>query len=379
MRSHRARAIALLALCSSAIASSVAHAQTTTVSAQDAAVRRQLIDDAQRATQAGNHEQAFNLAERASQIEMTPSLRLFLAQEANALHRHVVAIGHADLCLREVGTMAAVNNRARIIEACTAAQTTARASIGRVLVRVPTPTPAGASVTINGTALNPATWGVATPVDPGTIRVAASANGQENFEFEVNVASGQEQVVNVVFRPSASGTGNTGNTGTSNGGTTGTSGNTGQSTGSQGANGQGNSSGDPDSNVLRPPAPRRERRSNVGPIVVLGVGGALGAAAVVTSALYAVNVGKFDRACNGQPVPGGVRYCDPQAQAYENDVGLTGTLSWVFGGAAVATLAVGAVWMVMNNGANNQAEQRAVWVMPHVAQSQAGVLVGGSL
>jgi hypothetical protein len=288
MRTHRARHLAPYALLAALSAPTVSAAQSNAVSAQDAAVRRQLISDAQRAAAAGNHEQAFNLAERASQIEMTPSLRLFLAQEANVLRRFVVAIGHADLCLREVGAMPTLNNRQRIVDGCTSAQTAANAAIGRVLLRVPSPAPAGTTVTINGNTVNPATWGVAMPVDPGTLRVVARANGMETFELELNVASGQEQPVNVVFRPvaRATATNTTNTTGTNTAANSGASTTT-ASTRSSSTTTNASSGSNETTNVMveaeRTPV-NPPPRSNVGPYVLIGVGSVAAIGAVISAA-----------------------------------------------------------------------------------------------
>jgi hypothetical protein len=400
MRSHRARQLAPCALFVALSVPAVSAAQSTAVSAQDAAVRRQLISDAQRAAGAGNHEQAFNLAERASQIEMTPSLRLFLAQEANVLRRFVVAIGHADLCLREVGAMPTLNNRQRIIDGCTAAQTAANAAIGRVLLRVPSPAPAGTTVTINGTPVNPATWGVAMPVDPGTLRVVARANGMETFELELNVASGQEQPVNVVFRPAANSASNTtangantANTSTTNttsastttgAGGTSTSVNTANTTSGTGANSTSNAARnsartstvvDTNPPLVDAPPPR----SNVGPYVLIGVGGVAAIGAAISAAAYAINLDGFRRVCSANE-QGQCNMAEMNAvTSYADAAGTFGVTAWVTGAVAVGAIAGGVGWMLSNNAANARDRERATWVLPARFANGAGLIVGGNL
>src|SRR5215470_10337035 len=98
-------------------------ARGSNASAQDAAslaTRRVLIERAQAARTGNDHAAALDLAQRAAQIAMTPSLRLFIAQEQNALGRLAEAFGNADLCMREAERDESVRNRGVVAATCRA-------------------------------------------------------------------------------------------------------------------------------------------------------------------------------------------------------------------------------------------------------------------
>src|SRR5690349_3172205 len=96
-RHRRRAATAAAAACAAFLWAGSAGAQN----AAAIAARRSLIEQAQQARRAGDHVRALDLAERATQISMSPSLRLFIAQEQTALGRLADAFGNADLCGRE--------------------------------------------------------------------------------------------------------------------------------------------------------------------------------------------------------------------------------------------------------------------------------------
>ena len=98
-----------------ALAAETAGAQP--VPAPDA-LRRDLIAQAERARDEGDHARAAGLAERAAVIRVSPSLSLMLAQEHAALDHAAVAHGHAVRCVADATADAALRNRDRILRLC---------------------------------------------------------------------------------------------------------------------------------------------------------------------------------------------------------------------------------------------------------------------
>lgn len=165
----------------------VASAQTSA----DLAARRLLVERAEAARHAGHDAEALDLAQRAAQIQMTPSLRMFIASEEMQLGRLAEAFGSADLCLREVEANPAALNHDAVRDACRGFQSELRTRIGQLVVTVPTPTPEGLRVTVAGTALNPALYGAPTVVTPGDVAVATTANGHQPWTSTVHVTAGE--------------------------------------------------------------------------------------------------------------------------------------------------------------------------------------------
>jgi hypothetical protein len=179
------------------------------VFAQDAtalATRRSLIEQAQAARGANNHQEALELSERASRIQMTPSLRLFIAQEQYSLGRLAEAFGNADACMREAEADTQARNREQVAQTCRSLSQELRGRIAHVVIHPPNPSPAGLQVTVNGNALTDALWGVPYVVTPGHVTVVAHANGYRDFQQEIDVAAaGNSDVqLNLEAMPQAS-------------------------------------------------------------------------------------------------------------------------------------------------------------------------------
>lgn len=186
---------ALLLALTSVFVPSLVHAQ----SASDIAARRGLIDSAQQARAAGDHVRALDLAERAGRLSMTPSLRLFIAQEQYELGRLAEAYGNADTCMREADRDRTLRNRTVILTACRSLADTLRSRIGYVVVRVPASTPAGLEVTVAGHPLMPVFYGAPYVVTPGAVLIEARAPGYVPFHQEVSVAPGTTQDVTITL------------------------------------------------------------------------------------------------------------------------------------------------------------------------------------
>lgn len=162
--------------------------------------RAELITQAEAASDAGDHTRSLDLATRALAIRATPSLRLLLATEHNALGHVIDAYELSTRCAREAQADPATRNRAHVIEACTALSRTLDARIGRVTLDVAAP-PAGTRVRVGGGEVSQALWGVPYTVNPGNVLIEASADAHEPFRREVAVAAGQVVPVTISLRP----------------------------------------------------------------------------------------------------------------------------------------------------------------------------------
>jgi hypothetical protein len=184
-RERRLRRSAWVAGLISAIAPTSAIAQ---VSERELAARRALIDQASVARNANQHERALDLAERAGRIQMTPSLRMFIAESHVALRNHVEAIGFAERCVQEADRDASASNRPQIIAACRRIATTSREQVGFITIVVSGAS--NAAIVVSGQTLNEALVGVPYMVNAGDVRVEVSAPGFVAFERRVPVAAG---------------------------------------------------------------------------------------------------------------------------------------------------------------------------------------------
>lgn len=160
--------------------------------------RRDLLDQAEAARAAGEHARALDLATRASQLRVTPSLRLLLAQEHQALGHVLEALDQSTSCAREAAADTAMNNRERILEACRALSASLAPQVGRVVVHVTDP-PAGAVVRVAGSELNSALWGVSYPVVPGVVEIDAEGPGGAHTHRAVTVAAGATEEVEIAL------------------------------------------------------------------------------------------------------------------------------------------------------------------------------------
>ena len=179
--------------------------------ASDLAARRGLIEQAQQARTANNHQQALDLAMRATQIQMSPSLRLFVAQEQNSLGRLADAFGNADTCMREAEADQTLHNRTQVVETCRTLAQDVRRRVGQVTVHTPSPAPSDLAVTVAGNALRSSLWGVAYMVAPGHVAVDASASGYAAFHTEVDVTAGHNMDVTVTLTQQSGGSGSSSN------------------------------------------------------------------------------------------------------------------------------------------------------------------------
>lgn len=184
-------------------------ALTAVASAQETPVeiaRRELITQAEGASDAGDHARALDLATRAAQIRVTTSLRLMLAQEHRSLGHPIAALDAAGRCASEARADLALRNRERILEACESLSTSLRAEVARITVRVEGATDA-TRVTANGAEIPRALWGTPWTVLPGRALFEASGDGSETARVEIAARAGGEDTVTLTLRPASTASG----------------------------------------------------------------------------------------------------------------------------------------------------------------------------
>lgn len=165
---------------------------------QDELARTRLLSQAEAAYRAGDHTTALDLARRAGEIRMTPSVLLMLAEEHNALGHTLDALAAAERCLHSLEADRHVAQRRQMRRSAERLRDSLRSRVGYVAVQVPTPTPAGLQVRVQGGELVAALWSVPYPALPGAVTVEASA-GELTFRREVTLAAGRTETVVVTL------------------------------------------------------------------------------------------------------------------------------------------------------------------------------------
>ncbi len=290
----------------------------------DLGTRRVLLEQAEAARTGGNHMQALDAAQRAGRIQMTPSVRLFIAEELEALGRIAAAYGSADTCVVETERDTAARNRDAILQRCRTLRDGLRARIGYVRLVVPQALREGLQLSVDGQPVNEALWGVQSVATPGTVVVVATRRGQEIFHREVIVSVGATLDVAVDNSGTPSRGGHEGDRSQSTAGTA--------------------------------------RGAPVGPIVVLSTGAlALGAAAV----FYGLRQGALARCVVRADA---VECSDPMALTTAQRNAPTFNLLtnvMLIGGAAV--LATGVTWLILDRvaGGGPRRERPVAFVRPN--------------
>jgi hypothetical protein len=276
-----------------------AAAQGTT----DEAPRRELLDRAMRAAESGNEALALELATRAGELQMTTSVRAFIALRQNALGRYQEAMSNAIVCVREA-TYNAIPQREAVLHSCEDLVRQLQPRVARITVVVPDTAPRTTTVRINGRPLHRAFWGQPYIVTPGTVTVEVAVGDRAILTRSLAIGAGAQAEVPVVI-PSALAI----------------------AAGSDGA--------------------ARRGPSLVGPGIVIGLGAAVLASSLLFFGLRVNTTSQLDAYCN--PVDAsGWRHCDPLAEAqglYQAGVTYTSlTLGTAIAGSA--GVAVGGIWAI---------------------------------
>jgi hypothetical protein len=318
-------------------------------SGSDAASRRLLLEQAQRARDENRHRDALDLARRAGAIQMTVSLRAFIAREEGDLGMYAAALNDSELCYREIiQTPPTYVDRQAILETCQTLNAFNRARVGSVVVSVPSPAPDGLRVTVNGQELREVLFGQSYIVNPGSVSIDASATGRR-FHRDVRVASGQTVQVAVELVASAPVR---------------------------------------SANIVMPPHREGARRVSSGPFVAMGIGAAgLGTFAGLLVARNGA-VSELDVRCMPPDRPGH-QFCVDDASGVTrglvaNAQGLnTGSIVVLSVGAAA--MAGGVLWLIVDRATAGSGSRRGrdlarvhVWGEPTSSGSGLMVRVGGA-
>jgi hypothetical protein len=179
----------------------IAHAQSD----RELATRQEFIVQAGVLSQQGKHAEALELAKRAAAIKMTPSLRMFLAQEQLAIGLLADSYGNGRQCAAEAKADAGLHERQRILAACEELEASLASRVGRITIKVPTPLPPRLHVLLSGEELSAALLDAPYVVTPGKLTVEATADGYLPYKSEIEVAEGAspEVDVNLVADPSS--------------------------------------------------------------------------------------------------------------------------------------------------------------------------------
>lgn len=181
-----------------------------TASAQSAtdlmANRRRLLDQAFEASRRGAHSEAIDLAEQAARIQMSPSIRMFLAQQHEELSRspegseHLTeAVTQADACVREATEQTTLNRRAEIMRQCAEVSDRLNPRVARVRLQLPTPAPVGMRVRVNSREIESRDWGILIAVLAGETVVDVTTLDGASFHRALTLTAGRVETVSVVL------------------------------------------------------------------------------------------------------------------------------------------------------------------------------------
>lgn len=338
-----ARGVAFATALAALGAGGTARAQT----GEELSIRRLALERAEAAQREGRHAEALELAERAGAIQMTPSVRFFIARELVAVGRRAEGLIAAQTCIREADQSTA-SNREAIHANCRQMVDSTQPQVASITVRPPRGMPvAGLEVTIAERPVSALVLGLPYYVDPGRVVVTARAPGRTTFEVGVTMAAGENLNVELelpvatlvdpgpvtpVIEP-------------------------------------------PPPRPLRPPPARRARPSIVGPAVLWSVGGAMAVGGSVLLALTEGAIGRCDALSARMDLPeSGTGVCEsPGDLAFAR-----GAAGYVGGSVALLGLGVGAVsagfaWWAVQRGSS---ERASFAVVP--ARGGAAVSFGGA-
>lgn len=311
------------------------HASAQTAEDERMAMRRIAMDRAQQESNEGRHEQALEFAQRAGAIQMSASLRLFIASEHRALGHHADSLRAALLCSREA--LQAASRREEIRAACEELVRQEQRLVGSLLLRVPNAPAAGLRVSIDGREVDAAILGLPYPIDQGQHRLRLEAPSFAVAERTFSIDYGATHTVSIELS------------------TTPTSG----------------------SADVPPIAPPRERPASAGPgagpWVLVGVGGALLIASAGFFAGYLVNTQGCEITSTGEGL------CDNETQRMHAEAWATPTAigAHVSLYAGIAAVGGGLLWWALSPRGSSAASSERASVTPWVAPGEGGAVLAG--
>lgn len=190
-------------LCNSLVitlAAAGARAQNTA----DVQRRREALERAEAAVRAGDHERALASAMEAGNIQMTPSVRMFIAQEHDALGHLREALSQARVCVIEATAQTSINNRTWILDRCREVARGVESRVGFVVVRPPRAPIARLTVRLGDTALGTDDFGQELPVLVGRVTLHAEAPGHADLRREITLTVGERRTLDLALEAAGS-------------------------------------------------------------------------------------------------------------------------------------------------------------------------------
>lgn len=160
--------------------------------------RATLIREAATARDANDHTAALGFARDASAIRMTPSLRLFIAEEELATGEHARAYDDATACVSDLAAGTSSPRDASLRTSCEALSQRLLQQVGFVVLTVPAVD--GVRVQVGGAEIPQRQWRRVT-VRAGTAVLAADAPGRQSFRRDVSVTAGASTQITIALPP----------------------------------------------------------------------------------------------------------------------------------------------------------------------------------
>lgn len=192
-------------MCALALAlGSWTHAPTAHADEPEAGTRmaaRELAVSGAEAFDKQDYATALDRFQRAESLYKVPSIAVMVARCLAHVGRVVESVDKYEETLRMPLDAAAPEAFQRAVADATAEVEAVRARVARLELRVPADAPAELEVTIDDRQVPKALLGIATPVNPGVHHVAARAPGREPYRYDVNLAEGARQAIEITLPP----------------------------------------------------------------------------------------------------------------------------------------------------------------------------------
>ncbi|HEY6077369.1 MAG TPA: hypothetical protein VIW29_01115 [Polyangiaceae bacterium] len=144
---------------------------------------------------------ALDRFQRAEQLYKVPSIAVMVARCLARVGLVVEAVDKYEETLRMPLDAAAPEAFQRAVADATAEVDGVRARVARLELRLPAELPKGLEVMFDDHPVPPALLGVPKPVNPGAHRISARAPGYEPYSYELTLAEGAAQAIEIALSP----------------------------------------------------------------------------------------------------------------------------------------------------------------------------------
>jgi hypothetical protein len=169
---------------------------------------RELVQQAQSAQAAGNHQGALDLALQVERFSVNPSILMFIAEEYQALYRPSESRDYAERCIQSVQTTRfALDDREAILQRCRELRSAGENGFGSVRVVLPEDAPTELRVFVAGRQVTREECREPRTAPVGEVEVEATAPGYLVWRQRVTVRSREasEARVQLVAVPTSAG------------------------------------------------------------------------------------------------------------------------------------------------------------------------------